>query len=179
MPDALLHTDLSLYVLYLLLFLVGISLGSDKKTLRVLKTANIKILLIPLSVVVGTGIGVVATSFLVPRVSIRESLAVGAGFGYYSLSSILIAKIHSDVLGVIALLSNIIREIFTLLFTPLLARWLSKISPVASGGATAMDTTLPIINRFCGHEYAMIAVLSGLVLSLLVPLLVPFILGTG
>ena len=97
MPEILSNTDLSLYVLYLLLFLVGIGLGSDRKTLRVLKRANVTILLVPLSVIIGTLLGVAVMSFVVPRIALRESLAVGAGFGYYSLSSILILSVRTQV----------------------------------------------------------------------------------
>ncbi len=50
-------------------------------------------------------------------------MAVGAGFGYYSLSSIFITEYKGPELGTIALLSNITREIITLLFAPLLVRW--------------------------------------------------------
>jgi uncharacterized membrane protein YbjE (DUF340 family) len=39
-----------------------------------------------------------------------------------------------------------------------------------------MDTTLPIIIRSTGTEYAAVSVFSGLVLTLLVPFLVPLVL---
>jgi uncharacterized membrane protein YbjE (DUF340 family) len=104
-------------------------------------------------------------------------MAVGAGFGYYSLSSVIISELGSKVLGVIALISNITREIITLIATPIFAKIFGKIAPIASGGATAMDTTLPIITRFSGKRYALVAVFSGLILTILVPLLVSFILS--
>jgi uncharacterized membrane protein YbjE (DUF340 family) len=50
-----------------------------------------------------------------------------------------------------------------------------KLAPVASGGATSMDSTLPIIVTASGKEYAMISVFSGIVLTILVPFLVPFV----
>ena len=81
------------------------------------------------------------------------------------------------VLGVIALLANLSREIITLIFAPLFVRLFGKLAPIASGGATAMDTTLPIVARFSGKEYAIIAFFSGIVLTVLVPILVPFILS--
>jgi uncharacterized membrane protein YbjE (DUF340 family) len=42
-----------------------------------------------------------------------------------------------------------------------------------------MDTTLPVISRFSGKEYAIIAVFSGIVLTILVPFMVTFILTFG
>ncbi|MBN2047332.1 MAG: LysO family transporter, partial [Anaerolineaceae bacterium] len=45
----------------------------------------------------------------------------------------------------------------------------------ASAGATAMDTTLPVIQKHAGKEYTLIAVYSGVILSLSVPILIPLI----
>jgi uncharacterized membrane protein YbjE (DUF340 family) len=103
-------------------------------------------------------------------------MAVGAGFGYYSLSSIFIAQISGETLGVIALLSNIMREIFTLLMTPVLVLYFGKLAGIASGGATSMDTTMPVIVKYSGKEWGIVAVFSGVVLSVAVPFLVSFIL---
>jgi uncharacterized membrane protein YbjE (DUF340 family) len=43
---------------------------------------------------------------------------------------------------------------------------------VASGGATTMDTTLPVIVRYCGSDVLVAAFSSGFVLSLLAPFMV-------
>jgi len=176
LPEALLKNDLSAYALYVLMFLVGMGIGADKKAWEVLKSARLKIILVPLTVIIGTLIGVAFISIFLKDISLRESLAVGAGFGYYSLSSIFISQIGGKTLGVVALISNISREIITLLGTPLLLRYFGKLAPIASGGATSMDTTLPVITKFTGKEYAVISVFSGIVLTILVPFLVTFIL---
>jgi uncharacterized membrane protein YbjE (DUF340 family) len=39
-----------------------------------------------------------------------------------------------------------------------------------------MDTTLPVIHRFSGPEYAAMGVFSGVILTILVPFLVTFFL---
>ena len=175
-PEAFSGDNMTTYVLYALLFLVGVGVGANKNTLKILKSASWRILLIPLSVIVGTFLGTLIYSFFDPNLTIRECWAVGAGYGYYSLSSVLIKEIAGETLGVIALLSNIIREILTLVFSPLLARFFGKLAPISAGGATSMDTTLPIITKSIGVEYAAFSVFSGLVLTLLVPFLVPLIL---
>ena len=176
LPAAWLKNDLSAYALYVLMFLVGIGIGVDKKAWEVLKNARLKIVLVPLTIITGTLTGVAFMSLFLKDISLRESLAVGAGFGYYSLSSIFISQISGKTLGVVALISNISREIITLLGTPLLLKYFGKLAPIASGGATSMDTTLPVITRFTGKEYAVISVFSGIVLTILVPFLVTFIL---
>ncbi|MBS3768198.1 MAG: lysine exporter LysO family protein [Candidatus Cloacimonetes bacterium] len=176
LPQVLAKADLSTYALYILMFLVGVGIGIDKKAWKILKNANFKIMLVPLTVIIGTAIGVIIVSIFLKDINIRQALAIGAGYGYYSLSSIFISKISGETLGVVALISNILREIITLLVTPIFVKYFGKIAPIASGGATAMDTTLPIITKFSGKEYAIISVFSGIVLTVLVPFLVTFVL---
>lgn len=177
MPSYLLHSEISTYVLYVLMFIVGVGIGSDVEILNTLKKINLKILLVPMVVIVGSIGGAAVFALLINDLSIKETMAVGAGFGYYSLSSILINEMHSETLGTIALVANVIREVLTLLFAPVLVWMFGKLAPVASGGATAMDTTLPIIIRVSGNEYGIMAVFSGIVLTILVPFLVTFILS--
>jgi len=179
LPDFLRETDFSMYALYILMFLVGIGIGADRKSWKVIRTINVKIFLVPLGVMVGTAIGVTIVSLFLPNLSISEAMAVGAGYGYYSLSSIFITQMHGETLGVMALLSNIIREVATLLLTPLFVKYFGKLAGIMSGGATAMDTTLPIITRYSGKDYAIISLFSGIVLTILVPVIITFILHTS
>lgn len=164
------------YALYLLMFLAGISIGSDKNSWKVLATHNYKVIWVPVTIVIGTLLGAALAAAILPALTLRESLAVGAGFGYYSLSSVFITQLHSQTLGVVALLSNIFREVATLLVTPLLVRYFGDLAGIASGGATSMDTTLPVISKYSGKSYAIIAVFSGIVLTILVPFIITFIL---
>lgn len=175
-PQWLLNEELTTYALFVLMFLVGVSIGSDKNAFYVLRKINVKVVLVPLVVVVGSILGTAIVSFLLDDIKVKEAMAVGAGFGYYSLSSIFISQISGKELGVIALLSNIFREIITLVAAPLLVRYFGKLAAIASGGATAMDTTLPIIVKFTGKEFGIIAIFSGIVLTILVPVLVTMIL---
>jgi len=171
-----LKVDVSFYALLVLLFLIGLSVGSDPRTGQMLRSLNPGILLTPLSVILGTALGALAAGIFIRNIGLRELLAVGSGFGYYSLSSVIITQSRGPALGVIALLANIAREVLTLLLAPVLARYLGRLAPIAAGGATAMDTTLPVIIRFSGKEYALVAVFSGIVLTLLVPVLVTLLL---
>lgn len=75
-------------------------------------------------------------------------------------------------LGTIALLSNITREIITLLFAPLLVRWFGNLAPISAGGATTMDTTLPIITRYSGQSFVVVSIFHGFVVDFSVPFLV-------
>jgi len=177
LPEFLLNDNLSNYILYILMLFVGVSIGLDKRAFKIIKQVKLKILLVPLSTIIGTLLGVAIFSIFISDISLKNSLAIGSGFGYYSLSSILITKMSGETMGVIALVSNIIREIITLLLTPLFAKYFGKLAPISSGGATSMDTTLPIITKSVGKEYAMISIFHGTILTILVPFLVTYILN--
>lgn len=176
LPDFLIENDFSMYALYALMFFVGIGIGLDNKALSIIKQTKIKIVLIPLCVIVGSLLGAAISSLFISDISIIEGMAVGAGFGYYSLSSIFITEISGETLGVIALLSNISREIITLLAASIFVKYFGKLGAITAGGATSMDTCLPIITESTGKEWAVIAVFSGVVLTIIVPFLVPLIL---
>ncbi len=176
LPDMVIENDFSMYALYVLMFLVGIGVGADRSSWQVIRNTNIKIILVPIGVIIGSLLGAAAVAWLLPSISVKESMAVGAGFGYYSLSSIFITQISGETLGIIALLSNISRELITLIATPIFVTYFGKLAGIASGGATSMDTTLPIITEYSGKEWAIISVFSGVVLTIIVPFLVPFIL---
>lgn len=176
LPDVMMETDFSIIALYCLMFLVGVSIGADKKSWSVMHKMKLKILLVPLGIILGTLSGAALASLLLPELKLKEVLAVGSGFGYYSLSSLLITEMAGESLGVIALLSNIMREMFTLLATPLLVMYFGKLAGISAGGATSMDTTLPVITRFSGKEWSVISIFSGVVLTLLVPFIVTFVL---
>lgn len=99
-------------------------------------------------------------------------MAVGSGFAYYSISSIFITQYRGAELGTVALLANIYREILTLLIAPLLAKVFGPLAPISSGGATTMDTTLPIISQTCGQQYVVVSLFHGFVVDFSVPFLV-------
>lgn len=176
-PANLIKDEYSSYALYVLMFLVGVGVGADAKAFQALKGFNLRIFLVPLTTIIGTAIGVTVVYLIIPDLSLKDAQAVGSGYGYYSLSSIIITETYSKALGVVALLSNVMREIITLLVAPIIAIYFGKIAPICSGGATSMDTTLPIITKASGKEYAIVSLFHGIVLTILVPFIVSLILS--
>lgn len=172
LPRLFIETDTGIYVLYFLMFLVGTGIGADRNVWKILADLRFKVIMIPVTITAGTLLGSALCSFFLQDINTADSLAVGSGFGYYSLSSIIISEIRNETLGVTALLSNISREIFTLLATPVLVKFFGKLAPIASGGATSMDTTLPVVLKYSGKEYAVLAVFSGIILTVLVPFII-------
>lgn len=171
LPASWLDYDYSFYVLAALMFSVGFSLGHQPDTIQQFRRIHSRVLFLPLTTVVGTFLGVLIVSFFSER-SVIDFLAVGSGFGYYSLSSILITEYKGIELGTIALLANILREIITLLFAPAMVKYFGKLAPIAAGGATTMDTTFPIIIRTSGKEFSVVSIYHGFVMDLSVPFLV-------
>lgn len=164
--------DLSFYALCGLMLCVGISIGSDSKTLLSFRHLDPRFALLPVMTILGTLAGCIVATFFIKEHPFANTCAVGSGFGYYSLSSIIITEYKGAELGTIALLSNIIREIIALLFAPLLARYFGPLAPISVGGATTMDTTLPIITRVSGKEYVVVSIFHGCITDFSVPFLV-------
>ena len=161
-------------ILYALMFCVGISIGSDTKTLKSFRSVNPRLMMLPIMTIVGSLAGTAAASALLPHRHLFDCLAIGSGFGYYSLSSIFITEYKGAELGTIALLANIMREILTLLCAPLFAKYFGKLAPISMGGATTMDTTLPIITRTAGQDFIIVSIFHGFCVDFSVPFLVTF-----
>lgn len=163
---------ISAIALNLLILSVGIELGHNKEVFYSLKEKGFKILLVPLSVVVGSALGGVVCSVLF-KIPLNLSLSISSGFGWYSLSAVILSKMCSAEAGTIAFLSNIFRETIAVVIIPILAQKLNYITSIAPAGATSMDSTLPVIIKATDKETVVIAFINGAVLSILVPILVP------
>lgn len=173
-PQDFLDSDVSYYALCALMFCVGISIGCDTSVLKSFRKVNPRLMFLPVMTIVGTLAGCAAASLVLGHRQLTDCLAIGSGFGYYSLSSIFITEYRGPELGTIALLANICREILTLLCAPLLARYFGKLAPVSVGGATSMDTTLPIITRASGEQFIIVSIFHGFCVDFSVPFLVTF-----
>ena len=166
------QSDISFYALCALLISVGFSVGNDPTTWQRFKALNPRLAWLPVMTILGTLAGSMVVSLLLPHRSIADCLATGSGFAYYSLSSILITQYKGAELGTVALLANIAREIITLIGAPLMVRWFGTLSPISAGGATTMDTTLPIITRTCGQQFVVLSLFHGFCVDFSVPFLV-------
>ena len=173
-PQSFVESDVSYYAPCALMFCVGIGIGSDSGILSSFRKVNPRLMLLPLMTIFGTLAGTAAAALLLPHRHLFDCMAIGSGFGYYSLSSIFITEYRGAELGTIALLANIMREILTLLCAPLFARWFGKLAPITMGGATTMDTTLPIITRASGQDFVVVSIFHGFCVDFSVPFLVTF-----
>ena len=173
-PSECISGELSFYALCGLMFCVGISIGHDPQTVQNFRSLNPRLMLLPLGTILGTLSAAALISLVFSHRTTPECMAIGSGFGYYSLSSIFITEYKGAELGTVTLLSNIAREIITLLCAPLMVRWFGSLAPISSGGATTMDTTLPIITQTAGQKYVIVSIFHGFVVDFSVPFLVTF-----
>ena len=171
-PALLMDSRVTFAALCCLLFCVGMSIGSNDNIVSEFRSLNPRLALLPVATILGSFAGsLVAWLFLQYR-CVTDCMAVGSGFAYYSISSIFITQYRGAELGTVALLANIYREILTLLIAPLLAKVFGPLAPISSGGATTMDTTLPIISQTCGQQYVVVSLFHGFVVDFSVPFLV-------
>ena len=78
--------------------------------------------------------------------------------------------------GALAFLTNVSRELIAFMLIPVLAAKLGHLVAVSPGGATTMDTTLPLIAKTTDADTTVIAVVNGTILSSMVPFLVPVLI---
>lgn len=174
LPESLPIGQISFYALCALMFSVGISIGHSPGILKSFRALNPRLIFLPVLTIAGTLAGSTVASLVLPARTLSDCLAIGSGFGYYSLSSIFITTYKGAELGTVALLTNIFRELITLIGAPLLVRWFGRLAPISAGGATTMDTTLPIITRYSGQEFIIVSLFHGFVVDFSVPFLVTF-----
>lgn len=160
-------------LLFILLFLVGVQMVQGKADMLVVIRQPISVIL-PLLTVAGSLFGGWALGGVLSLTS-GEALAISAGFGWYSLSGVLIAEMGNPVLGSAAFLSNLIREIIACVTIPILAGIRQPHAAISVGGATSMDVTLPLVEHSCGPEYVPLSLAHGILLTIAVPFLVPML----
>lgn len=173
LPQWVSSSTVSMTALCALLLCVGMGIGSNPDMKSEFRSLNPRVALLPLATILGSWAGA-AIAFLVLQRTITDCFAISSGFAYYSLSSIFLTEYRGIELGTIALVANLVREAITLLGTPLLARIFGPLAPISAGGATTMDTTLPIITHTCGQRFTILAIFHGFIVDFSVPFLVTF-----
>lgn len=170
-PSWLLDGDVSFVALCGLLLFVGLGIGLNPEMKKEVRSLSPRMALLPVVTIIGSWLGALLIWTVLHR-TLSDCMAINSGFAYYSLSSIFITEYRGAELGTIALLANIIREMLTLLGAPLMARWFGPLAPISVGGATTMDTTLPILSQTLGQRYIALSIYHGFVVDFTVPFLV-------
>ncbi len=165
-----------LIALYIMVLGIGIDLGNNKKIWQEIKHIGCKIFILPVIILSGSLAGGIIAGFIL-GMPVNFAMGIAAGVGFYSITGPIISDIATVKLGTIGFLANMFREIFTFVIMPIIAKKVGKLSALSAGGATTMDTTLPLVVKSIGRNYAVIAIISGMILTAVVPILVPFFIS--
>ncbi len=164
-------SEASEYTLIFLLFLIGIQLRNNGMTLKQI-VLNRRGMIVAVVVLVSSLAGGVINAFVLD-LPLKAGLAMASGFGWYSLSGILLTESYGPVIGSAAFFNDLGRELIAIMLIPALVRR-SRSTALGLCGATSMDFTLPVLQRTGGLEMVPAAIVHGFVLSLLVPILMAF-----
>lgn len=159
------------WILFLLLFFIGIQLRNSGLTLRQI-LLNKHGMVIALLVIISSLIGGIISA-LILDINVYKGLAMASGFGWYSLAGILMGDAFGPIYGGASFMIELLRELIALILIPLFIRT-KPCTSIGYAGATAMDFTLPVIQTTGGVRCVPIAIVSGFILSLLVPVLMLF-----
>ena len=164
-------------LLMILILLVGIGLKGSGITLKevLLNKRGVQMSIIfTLAVLIG---GLVF-AMIFTDVSWTQGLALSSGFGWYSLSAIIMTDAYDAIWGSVALFNDLIREFFALLFIPVFMRKYPS-AAVGLGGATSLDFTLPIIQQSGGLKVVPLAISFGFIINIVSPVLMVLFSSLG
>ncbi|WP_372964250.1 lysine exporter LysO family protein [Marinobacter sp.] len=168
--------DIATWALMALLFLIGLQLRNAGLSLRKL-LMNRQGLGIALAMAASS---LLAGLALIPWLGVpwHQALAITSGFGWYSLSGIVIGDAMGPAWGGVAFLNDVLREIIALALIPVIITARPAMA-IGYGGATSMDFTLPVIRSSGGLACVPVAIASGFLLSFLSPVLMGIFLSLG
>jgi len=155
--------------LYVLLALVAFDLP--------LNWSGVRAVWVPLTAAVAGAVAAGALFAVLARVAFPVAMGTALAFGWYTLAGPLVLARAGAVLGLLAFLTNFLRENLTMVFSPVVGRRLRGAGLAALGGATAMDTTLYFVTRYGDRDAGSLALASGLILTVAASLVVPLVLA--
>ena len=159
-------------LLYILIFFVGV----DIITINLVNTwKSPQVIAIPVLIIFGSFIGGI-TGSLILNENLFTTLALSSGYGWFTLSGIMISSKLGPEYGATALLTDLFRELIAIVLMYLYGHKYAR-ECIGAGGATTMDSTLPIIKQTCHAESLPIALVSGFILTLLAPVMITLMLS--
>ncbi len=163
------------YALVSLIFVAGLAIGREFKELvrQAGRLTYLGVMFAAANIVAGC-----ISGLLISRVlggSLRVGSVIGAGSGWYTLVGPLVSQVD-PVYGVIGFLANMLREEIHILIYPLLSRC-CPLEAITIGGATTMDTGLPVVALYGERKHMLVALIQGGIITLIAPIILPLMLG--
>lgn len=165
--DYALHIN-SWNLLLIFMFLIGLDLAHSPLDRSWL---NWNIILVPIGCIIGSISGALFTALIIEDISLQNLIMLSQGYGFYSMTGIVVTELKNAELGSMALMNDLFREIIAILCMYLIG-WRHPRAAISCAGATAMDATLPMVKQACGNNFIPHAIVSGFILSILAPIAV-------
>jgi len=165
-------------LLCILLFVVGFTLGLSGTVVESVKKAGFRVLAFPAAAIAGTLLAGAAVS-VICGFTVKEGLAISAGFGWYTYAPTVIAEAGSQymIASAVSFMHNVIRETAGIILIPVLAKTFGYIESCGVAGVAAMDVCIPIVEKSCREDTVVYSFTIGLAMNLFTSVAVPFIMG--
>ena len=162
--------------LCIMLGLIGFSMGLDGSIARILRNAGLGVILVPIFAVLGTLLGGAVYAALSPM-TLREGLAISAGFGWYTMAPSVIASAGHTMASAVSFLHNVLREMLGIILLPVIAGKIGYIEAITIPGTASTDVCLPIVEQVCNSETVAYSFCTGMLMCITSAALVPIIIG--
>ncbi len=168
--------ELMVIGLALMLHVIGFDMGLSGTVVKNFSKVGIKVIAFPIAVLVGTTAAALLLALILP-LGVKESLAIAYGFGWYTFAPVAIANQGYVIASAISFMHNVIRELGGVILAPMLAKKIGYIEVASLPGVAGMDILIPIIEKATRQDIIVYSFAIGTMESLLVPLLVPLVIG--
>ncbi len=163
--------------LCIMILAIGYGMGLSGEVIRALSKIGARVLVIPVAILVGTTISAILIGLIFPQITVRESMAIGYGYGWYTYAPICIGHAGHQVASAISFMHNVLRELGGIVLIPVLAKRIGYIETASIPGICVMDVALPILQRATRDEIIAYAFAIGLFEELFTTVLVPLAIG--
>ncbi|MED7789461.1 lysine exporter LysO family protein [Francisella sp. 19X1-34] len=161
--------DTIVFVMLLgLMLIIGVLLRLEKIPLKDIFKNKVALIIVAIIILTSIASGLIISLFT--GISLKQSIMICSGLGWYSLSVVLNTNFLGEYYGMVTFMIDFLREIFVIALIPLLRAVLS-IELVGYAANTAMDFCLPVIKDNYGTKVVPLAISIGLIFTITTPVL--------
>lgn len=156
---------------------IGFDMGRTGTVAGQIKQIGARVVIFPFAVIIGTGLSSAALSFFLTDLTLRECLAIGFGFGWYTFAPVAISGAGHVMAGAVSFMHNVIRETCGIILIPILAKKIGYIEVCSLPGVAAADIGVTLVEKSTRADIIIYSFAIGVSESLLIPFLVTVSIG--